>query len=74
MFLRHPIIVVVNAELYCVHKSVANIKINPKMHDSKKWNRNTKLMLVISSFRVEELCRSTFKAAFAESINKKNNY
>uniref|UniRef100_A0A0E9XHF2 Uncharacterized protein n=1 Tax=Anguilla anguilla TaxID=7936 RepID=A0A0E9XHF2_ANGAN len=37
MFLMQPTMVVVNAELYCVHSTVEYIRMNPMTHDSTNW-------------------------------------
>ena len=46
MFFRHPIMVVVRAELYWVHSRVANIRIKPNTQDNIKCNMNAMWGLV----------------------------
>ena len=40
MFLRHPIIVVVRAELYFVQSKIEYERMNPMTHEPRNWIRN----------------------------------
>ena len=70
MFLRLPIIMVVNAELCRVHNKVANIRMNPNTQDNKKWVR--KAMLIFFIFNVPSLfsicCNTTVALRLFKSL------
>ena len=68
MFFRHPIIVVVRAELYWVQSRAANIRMKPNMQDNTKWTMNATCRLV---FWICSIMPSSFasKSVFSIPVN-----